>query len=154
MPKLQPLHEPTHDWTAQPELTVTDPAAVAVLWHAAKRLHMRPFLGKSAGLAEAAASLGIKKTAMSYWIDRLLDLGLIRLSSVERGPRHKVARYRCVADCFRVRLADVPLSSHEGMFDDVDGRWHAQARQALARSQARQAPHLVTFLSKPVGRPA
>ena len=58
-----------------------------------------------------------------------------------------------MADCFRVRLADVPLSSHEGMFDDVDGRWHAQARQALARSQARQAPHLDFFVeaSGPAG---
>ncbi|WP_341887869.1 hypothetical protein [Variovorax sp. YR752] len=130
------------DWTAVPELTVTDRAAVEVLWHPAKRVHLKPFIGRSAGLAEAAQALGVKKTAMSYWIGRLLEVGLIRHSGIDRSTRHKVPRYRCVADRLRVRLVDAPLSSHEGVFDDVDARWHPQARQALARSLAKQAPHL------------
>jgi hypothetical protein len=124
------------------EMKVSDPAAVQVLWHPAKRLHLRPFLGRSAGLAEAAQLLGIKKTAMSYWIGRLLGVGLIRLVHVDRSSGHTVARYRCVADRLRVSLADAPLSSHEGVFDDADARWHPLTRHALARSLARQAPHL------------
>jgi hypothetical protein len=128
------------DWPA--ELKVTAPAAVEVLWHPAKRRHLAPFLGQSAGLADAARSLGVKKTAMSYWVRRLLDVGLIRLSDIEQRTRHKVPRYRCIADRLRISLADAPLSSHEAVFDDTDARWHPLARRALARSVARQAPWL------------
>jgi transposase-like protein len=134
---------PLHDEPAWPgELKVTAPAAVEVLWHPAKRRHLAPFLGQSAGLAEAAQALGVKKTAMSYWIRRLLDVGLIRPSGIEQLTRHKVARYRCIADRLRISLADAPLASHEAVFDDTDTRWHPLARRALARSVARQAPWL------------
>lgn len=137
-----PQPETVPDWAVQDEVRITEPAAVEVLWHPAKRVHLKPFLGRSAGLAEAARELGIKKTTMSYWIGRLLDVGLIRLRSIERVTRQRVPRYRCIADRLRVALADAPVSSYEGVFDDVDARWHAQTRQALARSLARQAPHL------------
>lgn len=130
-----------NDWTPAEELRVTDPAAVALLWHPAKRVHLRPFIGRSAGLADAARSLGVKKTAMSYWIRRLLDTGLIRPCAAAPAGR-PVPRYRCVADRLRISLADAPLASHEAMFDDVDARWHPQTRQALGRAIARQAPWL------------
>lgn len=127
---------------AAAEAQVTDPAAVAILWHPAKRLHLRPFLGRSAGLAEAAAQLGMKKPAMSYWIGRLLAAGLIRATDTQRVGRHLVTRYRCIADRLRVSLADAPLESHEAMFEDVAAHWQPLTRRALARSAARQAPFL------------
>lgn len=121
---------------------VTDPAAVEILWHPAKRRHLAPFLGRSAGLADAAALLGMKKPAMSYWIGRLLAAGLIRPAGTERLGKRTRTTYRCIADRLRVSLADAPLASHEAMFDDVDAHWRPQARHALARSAARQAPFL------------
>ena len=143
---LQPDDPPA--WPVHAELQVSDPAAVEVLWHPAKRRHLAPFIGKSAGLAEAASALGIKKTAMSYWIGRLRDVGLIRLTGVDRRTRHKVPRYRCVADCLRVSLVNAPLSSHESVFNDVAAHWHPLTLQALARSLARQAPHLDLKVSR------
>lgn len=59
--------------TPAAELHVTEPAAVALLWHPAKRAHLRPFVGQAAGLAGAARLLGVQKTAMSYRIRRLAD---------------------------------------------------------------------------------
>ncbi|MBX3605566.1 MAG: hypothetical protein KF788_09845 [Piscinibacter sp.] len=126
-------------WTPAAELHVSDPAAVALLWHPAKRVHLRPFLGQPAGLADAARSLGIQKTAMSYWIRRLLDTGLIRPCPEALAGGRRVPQYRCVADRLRLSLADAPLASHEAMFDDVDARWHPQTRRALGRAIARQA---------------
>jgi hypothetical protein len=141
------------DWTPAEELQVSDPAAVALLWHPAKRVHLRPFIGRSAGLADAARSLGVKKTAMSYWIRRLLDTGLIRPCAGAPGRGRQVPQYRCIAECLRISLADAPLASHEAMFDDVDARWHPQTRQALGRAIARQAPwlDLVIESSGPAG---
>ncbi len=122
------------------ELRVSDPAIAEVLWHPAKRVHLRPFLGASAGLAEAAAALGVKKTAMSYWIGKLLALGLIRGCGHDPRSRRKLPIYRCIADRLLLSLGDAPMSSLEGVFDDIDARWHPRARAALARSLARQAP--------------
>lgn len=134
--------EPIPAWTPAEELVITDPAAVEILWHMDKRQHLKPFLGQSADLAGAAAQLGVGKTAMSYWIGRLNDAGLIRLTQVEKRGRHRVSHYRCVADKLRVSLAEAPLSSYEGLFTDFAQRWQAQALTAMAKSLAKQAPNL------------
>lgn len=131
---------------------VHEPAAVDILWHPAKRFHLRPFLGQAAGLADAAALLGVKKTAMSYWIDRLQSTGLIRAWTPTRRAGRHVPRYRAVADCFRLHLADAPHGSYEAVFDDTSERWQPQARRALARSIARQAPWLALSVSVQPGR--
>lgn len=138
---LPPLHEPA-DWPVAPELRVTDPAAAGVLWHPDKRLYLRPFLGRSCGLAEAAALLAVRKTAMSYWIKRLLALGLIRARGQARCGRQMVPVYRCVADRLRLRLADAPHASYEAVVDEASARWRRLTRAALGRAVARQAPWL------------
>ncbi|WP_200231691.1 hypothetical protein [Rubrivivax gelatinosus] len=143
--------QPPPPWEAAPELRVVQPAAVEVLWHPAKRLHLRPFLGRAAGLAEAAALLGIRKPAMSYWVGRLTALGLIRPWALERRGRQRVLLYRCVADRLLVGLGDAPHASYEGVFDDAERRWQPDARAALGRSLARQAPWLALAIS--VGGP-
>jgi len=129
-------------WAPAADLLVTDPAAVEVLWQADKRRHLKPFLGRAADLATAAAELGIAKPAMSYWIGRLLDVGLIRLVGTHKQGRHVRRSYRCVADRLRVALVEAPLSSYEGVFADFSTRWMGQAHDAMSRSLARQASQL------------
>jgi hypothetical protein len=132
--------EPT--WNVEPELHVTDPAAIEVLWHPDKRIHLKPFLGKACDLAGAAQELAIKKPAMNYWIDRLLEVGLIRQTHVERRTRHRVPFYRCVADALCVGLAEAPIESFDDLLQDHQKRWRAFGNRALAECLARQAPHL------------
>lgn len=128
----------TAPWHVLEELTVADEDAVQLLWQPARRVHLRPFIGRAAGLADAAAELGIKKTAMSYWVHRLLDAGLIRVWGVERRGRHKLTLYRCPADRLIVSLRNAPLESYEAAFDDVSARWQPLTRRALGRSLERQ----------------
>jgi DNA-binding transcriptional ArsR family regulator len=129
-------------WSPAAELRVTDAAAVAILWHPAQRLHLRPFLGRASALGEAAQLLGLKKPAMSYWVKRLLAAGLIRPSGQARVGRQRVPTYRCVADRLRVSLKDAPLASYESVFEDSSARWQPATLHALARAVARQAPAL------------
>ena len=109
--------------TTSAERRVTDPAAVQLLWQPRRRLHLRPFLGRSASLAEAARLLGLKKPAMAYWIRRLLALGLIEPAPPGRERGRDVPRYRCVADRLRVSLAQAPLDSQEAVFAETDALW-------------------------------
>jgi DNA-binding MarR family transcriptional regulator len=132
---MAPRWKPAADWL------VTEPEAVEILWHPNKRIHLKPFLGRSNDLAGASAELGIKKTAMSYWINRLVEAGLIRAERTEKRGRHTLTFYRCVADRLRVPLLDAPLENFEEVFDDFSARFRASARQSLARSLARQAPN-------------
>ncbi len=134
-------------WPVAAELHVTEPAAVALLWHPAQRLHLRPFLGQAAGLAEAAALLGMKKPAMSYWIKRLLEVGLIRPCAPLQRGRHRLPQYRCVADRLVVSLRDAPLASYEAAFDDMGAHWQASAGRALGAALARQAGWLALRIS-------
>jgi DNA-binding MarR family transcriptional regulator len=129
-------------WSPVAELRVTDADAVAILWHPARRLHLRPFLGRAAALGEAAQQLGLKKPVMSYWVKRLLAAGLIRPCGHARVGRQRVPTYRCVADRLRVSLKDAPLASYESVFEDVSARWQSATLQALARAVAPQAPAL------------
>ncbi|MDT7836212.1 hypothetical protein [Aquabacterium sp. OR-4] len=134
-------------WVAAAELQITDPAAAALLWQPTQRLHLRPFLGRAAGLADAAALLGMKKPAMSYWIKRLLELGLIRPCAPLLRGRHRLPQYRCVADRLVVSLRDAPLASYEAAFEDMGAHWQAMARPALGAALARQARWLALQIS-------
>lgn len=129
-------------WSPAPELVVTDPAAVDILWHPNKRIHLKPFLGRSCDLAGASEELGVKKTAMSYWINRLVDAGLIRIERMEKRGRHTLSFYRCIADRLRVALEHAPLESYDEVVAEFGRRWNGEAREAIARSIARQAPWL------------
>lgn len=130
------------DWPVLPELRVTDPQAAEVLWLHAKRRHLKPFLGRSSGLADAARQLGMQKTAMAYWIKRLLALGLIReRGHVRSGPR-RVPQYRCVADRLLLDLQHAPLAGYEAVFEDTSTLWRQQLHHALGRSIARQSAWL------------
>jgi hypothetical protein len=130
---------------------VTDPAAAHLLWFPRKRIHLRPFLGRSATVAEAAALLGLRRPVMNEWVQRLLDVGLIRrlpVDSADAATRdHAVARYRCPADCLQVSMADAPLESHEEIFEDAEALWLPQVRPALAQSLAHQAADLELTIS-------
>ncbi len=144
--RLSPSDE-VPGWTPAADLLVTEPAAVEILWLPDKRLHLKPFLGRSADLAGAAAELGIAKPAMSYWIKRLSEAGLIRPERVEKRARHRVTFYRCVADRVRVSLEHAPMESYEAVFADFSQRWHGQALSAMSRSLVRQAPSLELCLA-------
>lgn len=132
----------TAPWTPAADWLVTDPAATEILWYPNKRIHLKPFLGRSNDLAGACAELGVKKAAMSYWINRLVEAGLIRIERTEKRGRHVLTFYRCVADRLRVALKDAPLESYEAVFGDFSARWQATADGALARSLAKQAADL------------
>jgi DNA-binding MarR family transcriptional regulator len=135
-------------WTPLPEMSVTDPLAADVLWRPAKRMHLRPFLGREAGLSEAAMLLKLKKTTMNYWIDRLLDVGLIRTVRVDRLGRNRVPVYRCVADRLRVSMENAPFESYESVCEEFSAGFRNATQRSLAHAVARQAKYLELVCSQ------
>ncbi len=95
------------------ERWITDQKIAVFLMNREKSRHLDPFLGQDATLSEAAAELCLGKTRMSYWVTRLLELGLIEVVQTERRVRRKVRVYRSVADSFVMPLELLPASDVE-----------------------------------------
>lgn len=136
-------------WAPVADLLVTEERAAEILWRSDKRVHLKPFLGRESSLAEAAVELSIKKTAMSYWIDRLLEAGLIRRSRILRQGRNRIPYYRCVADQLRVGLEHAPFESLEHVLSEFSLRFRRDSEASLVRALSRQAHALELSFVQP-----
>lgn len=83
---------------------IDDPDVAAFLTDRVRSRHLDPFLGREATVADAAAELGLGATRMSYWVGKLLDLGLIAQVGTRSQARHRVRVFRAVADSFVLSL--------------------------------------------------
>lgn len=120
-------------------LRIEDPAVAAFLTDRVRSRHLDPFLGREATVAEAAKALGLGATRMSYWVGKLLDLGLIAQVGTRTQARHRVRVYRSVGDSFVLSL-DLLASSDvevlEQYFAPVWRRFLTSLAQAGRRSEA------------------
>lgn len=117
---------------------ITDQKVAVFLMDRTKSRHLDPFLGRDCTLSEAAAELGLGKTRMSYWVTRLLALGLIEVVRTELRGRHRVRVYRSASDSFAMPLELLPASDVEileGYFKPI---WR-QLLHSLARAGRKNA---------------
>jgi len=82
------------------ERRITDPRVADFLTDRTGSRHLDPFLGKEATVADAAAELGLSASRMSYWVGKLLDLGLVEFVGTRVQARHRVRLFRSTADSF------------------------------------------------------
>jgi DNA-binding transcriptional ArsR family regulator len=102
-----------------------------------KTKYLVPFIGTDCTLAEAATKLNLSKSHMSYWLNQLLNLGLICEQRTEKRGRYQVPIYRAVADVFIVPLEHIPAESDEAILrlslgDFEDRCVHSTVRCARA----------------------
>ncbi len=123
-------------------MQVTDPTLVHALCDFKVVHHLSPFLAAESTLTQAAASLGITPQRMSYWINKLIKLGLIRFVRFDKQSRHQVAVYRSVEDEYVVafaalgnaQLLDFVRSTHATRFEQLE--------RSIARNLSRRAASL------------
>lgn len=120
------------------EYFVHDSRVANFLMNREKSRHLDPFLGRDCTLGEAAAQLGLGKSRMSYWITRLLELGLIEVVRIERQERHKVRVYRSVADSFAFPLELLHASDVEILEHFFNHNWR-DFLEALAQAGRKNA---------------
>lgn len=93
--------------------------------------HLDPFLRGECSLSEAANALGIGKTRMHYWLNKMLELGLIEQVRVERRGRNRVPVYRATADRFTVPMDKVHVESEEQFLELLTKSFNAAAHRAV-----------------------
>ncbi len=97
------------------EARINDRETALFLVNSSKNSVLRPFMAAEVSLAEAAKLLGVGKTKMSYWISRLLEMGLIAVVRIEKRGRYQSPIYRACADTFTFPLELVPVESDEAL---------------------------------------
>lgn len=72
---------------------------------------LRPFLGRSASVSEAAAILGMSVKDAHYRVRRMFDLGIVEVVAEERRAGRAVKRYSTCCDAFFVPFALTPAAT-------------------------------------------
>jgi hypothetical protein len=101
------------------ELIITDPKAAAFFVDPVSSEHLSPFMTGEKSLAQAAAELGLGKSRMSYWIKKLLEFKLIKITRTEKQGKHKVSIYSASADAFIVPLEVITTDPNKDVFESV-----------------------------------
>ena len=99
--------------------------------------HLEPFMRGECSLAEAARNLGIGKTRMVYWLNRMLQLGLVEPARIEKRGKHYVPVYRATAEVFTVPFDRIPAESDEGVLE-LAAKGFAEAERRAVIRKARQ----------------
>lgn len=101
------------------ELVITNPKAAEFLIDPVSSEHLSPFMLGEKSLSQAAAELGLGKSRMSYWVKKLLEFNLIKVSRIEKQGKHKVSIYRASAEVFTVPLDLITTDPNKDVFESV-----------------------------------
>jgi hypothetical protein len=95
--------------------------------------YLQPFILGEYSLSEAARTLNISKTRMSYWLTKMQALNLILVVRIEKRGKHNVPIYRAVADMFRVPLELLPIESDEAILEAHTKSFEQSVKRSLVR---------------------
>lgn len=118
---------------------VQTPEAAAFLIDGSKKRLLEPLLRRPCSLAEIAEELGLSKSRMSYWIHKMISLGLVEVVRVERRGRYPTSIYRAVAESFVFPIELLPVDSDEALLDMHYGDFWPRIKRSLSRSARRYA---------------
>ena len=124
------------------ERVVKDPKAAAFLIDPVSSEHLAPFMMGEKSLAQAAAELNISKSRMSYWVNKLLNLGLINVVRVEKQGKHHTSIYRSSADVFIVPLDQMTADPNKDIFESVPFEWTLKRSLVHFKHEALKGRHI------------
>ena len=126
------MTDATPDAAPLTERLIDDPAAALFFADGYQVRYLQLFLPQERSLAEAARSLAVSKSRMSYWVKKMLALGLIRVVRVEKRGRYFVPVYRATADVFLIPLELLPAESDEALLAMHSADFVKHERRSLA----------------------
>jgi DNA-binding MarR family transcriptional regulator len=119
--------------TSPRSLEVKDAAQINALLNIAERRYLTPFLARETTVGEAARWLGVKPNTMLKRVQRLLGLGLIRVTRSEPRGGRAIKRYTSVAERFFVPFHKSPTPTLEDALLEAV----LEPNRLIARSLAR-----------------
>lgn len=116
-------------------LEVTDPSIGLFLVSRTKARYLFPFIHKEYSSSEAAKELKITLVKMRYWVTKMEDLGLIRVTRVVKRKGSPISYYRSVARKFSFALELLSASEvDEIVFNETELPIYKRATKALSET--------------------
>jgi DNA-binding Lrp family transcriptional regulator len=97
--------------------------AVRALVDPAIRQFLEPFLGRECTIKMAAEHLNVSPNSVLYRVNRLLELGLVRVTRIEPRRGRAIKYYRSVADAFLAtfeRFDDASITELYGLHESAN----------------------------------
>jgi DNA-binding transcriptional ArsR family regulator len=117
-----------------PSLDITSLEAAIFLVGGARVQYLLPFFGKECSVSEGAKAVKLPLANMRYWVTKMEELGLIRLTKTVKRKGSPIKYYRSVADEFRVLLKSIPMASLEELLEQREERYIKRSYKALAKA--------------------
>jgi DNA-binding transcriptional regulator GbsR (MarR family) len=102
------MREQTASPPSDDSLEITNPVARRFIADGSNGIFLATFVDKESSLASASEYHKISKQRMSYWINKMLDLRLIKVARTERATNgSKQAVYTSVAPRFHIKQSNL-----------------------------------------------
>ncbi len=113
-------------------LEVTDPEVGLFLVSRVKARYLFPFIQQDYSLSEAADVLNTSLANLRYWVRKMENLGLIRVTHIVKRNGSPVKYYRSVAHKFTFSLERLPAAElDEILFNETELPTYRRAAKAL-----------------------
>ncbi len=114
-------------------LEVTNPEVGLFLLSRTKARYLFPFIHQEYSLSEAAKILNTSLANLRYWVRKMEELGLVRVTRLEKRKGSPIKYYRSVAHKFTFALGRLPTSEvDEILFNETELPVYQRASKALA----------------------
>jgi hypothetical protein len=116
---------------------VNDPKSAAFLSDPEHNGYFCPFLEREVTLSEVALELQVPLNKLHYWVTKMLELGLIRVTRVQKRAGRAVRHYSAVAPAFFVPFAVIRAETFEAQLtlEDVSRQRRLSSAHARARGE-------------------
>jgi hypothetical protein len=120
-------------------MRVTDPKMAEFFFDAMARRHVAPFLARECTLREAAKEAKVTPQRMSYWINKMIALKVIKFVRFEKQGKHSAAVYRSTQDEFLIPLSVINYSMAIELQKAIQGARFEQLQRTIAKNFTERA---------------
>lgn len=122
-------------------VAITDSRTAQFFADFARIGRLEPFMLCECSLADAATQLGISKSLMGYWVNIMLERGLIAVVRIEQRGRHRVPIYAATAQAFVVPMELIPQVSNETWLHYNLTKFEESAQRSLIQVGRKHSQH-------------
>ena len=122
-------------------VAISDPRAAQFFADFTRIGRLEPFMLRECSLGEAATELQISKSLMGYWVNIMLERGLIAVLRIEQRGRHRVPIYAATAQAFVVPMELIPQVSNETWLQHNLTKFEESAQRSLIQVGRKHSQH-------------
>jgi hypothetical protein len=120
-------------------MRVTDPKLAEFFCDAMARRHLAPFLARDCTMREAAKEVKVTPQRMSYWINKMIALKVIKFVRFEKQGKQSAAVYRSTEDEFLIPLSVVNYSMAIDLQKAIQGAPFERLQRTIAKNFTERA---------------